>query len=318
MAIFNTSASLPLVISCDHGYGNCKSSHFIFPTGITETVSKPTFPVDTLIWNGRMYTLQGHKEFIDDKTLDEDFRLMTMAIIAKEMKMRNLTEATIYLAAGLPLTWAGDQYARFRGYLLSPREYDFIFNDEKYSVRIEDVFLYPQGFAALADDLDSFTGLNMICDIGNGTLSTMFINNGEPVASRCYTEKLGVYQCVKALRDAVMQSFHMVVDDSIIETYIRTGKAEVSERILNVMHSAVTKYVDTIMRSIREHEYNPDMMKLHIMGGGGCLIRNFGNARIQQDIATGRIHIESDILATAKGYERLARAELAERGVMTE
>ena len=309
----------PIVISCDHGYGNCKSSNIIFPTGIEHVASKPIFPADVLEWNGKLYIIgYGHKEFIDDKTADEDFRLLTMALIAKELKLRQRTEAVIYLAAGLPLTWARDQLEHFRGYLMSPREYDFILNDEKYSVRIEDVLLYPQGFAALADSLDTFTGMNMICDIGNGTMSTMFINNGTPNPMRCYTEKLGVHQCTLALKDAVMQRFHMVLDDHLIEDYLRTGETTVAPNIRSVMESTVRRYVEKLMRSMREHEYNPDMMKLYIMGGGGCLIRHFADPETATHIAFGRIQIEPDIHATARGYERLARAQLMERGIDVE
>ena len=72
------------------------------------------------------------------------------------------------------------------------------------------------------------------------------------------------------------------------------------------------------MRSMREHEYNPDMMKLYIMGGGGFLIRHFADPETATHISFGRIQIEPDIHATAKGYERLARAQLMERGIDVE
>ena len=47
----------PIVISCDHGYGNCKSSNIIFPTGIEHVASKPVFPADVLEWNGKLYII---------------------------------------------------------------------------------------------------------------------------------------------------------------------------------------------------------------------------------------------------------------------
>ena len=62
------------------------------------------------------------------------------------------------------------------------------------------------------------------------------------------------------------------------------------------------------MKRLREHEYNPDLMRLYVMGGGGCLIRNF------VDYDPARVRINSDINATAKGYERLAEAALRKRG----
>lgn len=45
-------------------------------------------------------------------------------------------------------------------------------------------------------------------------------------------------------------------------------------------------------------------MRLYIVGGGGCLIRNFG--RYEEN----RVTIIDDICATAKGYEALALAAL--------
>lgn len=42
----------------------------------------------------------------------------------------------------------------------------------------------------------------------------------------------------------------------------------------------------------------------HIVGGGGCLIRNFGK------YDESRVTIEDDICATAKGYEFLAERQM--------
>ena len=64
------------------------------------------------------------------------------------------------------------------------------------------------------------------------------------------------------------------------------------------------QYVAGIMRRLREHEYNPELMKLYIVGGGGCLIRNFG------EYDPNRVTINDDIRATAKGYEFLANLKL--------
>ena len=45
--------------------------------------------------------------------------------------------------------------------------------------------------------------------------------------------------------------------------------------------------------ALREHEYNPALMRLHVLGGGSCLIRNFG----QYD--ADRVTIYDDICGTA-------------------
>ena len=45
-----------------------------------------------LTFNGRYYLIgEGHKEFAPDKVKDEDYYVLTLAAIAKELKAENLT-----------------------------------------------------------------------------------------------------------------------------------------------------------------------------------------------------------------------------------
>lgn len=293
------------LIAVDHGYGNIKTENTIFPASITSYPDEPAMAQDKLRWAGRWYAIgEAHKEFIADKTADEDYLLLTMVAIAKELKLRELTEACVYLAVGLPLTWYGQQKESFRRYLMQLPILEFTFNGIDYCVEIDDVLVYAQGFAAVADRLHDFSGVNMLCDIGNGTMSTMFINNRRPISGQCFTEKFGTYQCTLAVREAVMQQLHTKLDNSIIEEVLRTGTANVSERILTIIRDTATRYVEGILCSLREHEYNPETMTLYIMGGGSCLVRNFGK------LEDNRVVILDDIHATAKGYARLAERAL--------
>lgn len=107
------------IIGIDHGYGNMKTANFCFPTGITAYDHEPLFTADMLVHGGRYYLIgEGHKEFAPDKIKDEDYYVLTLAAIAKELKAENLTEAHIVIAAGLPLTWASGQKADFKAYLM--------------------------------------------------------------------------------------------------------------------------------------------------------------------------------------------------------
>ena len=64
------------------------------------------------------------------------------------------------------------------------------------------------------------------------------------------------------------------------------------------------------MLSRSEHEYDPELMKLYIVGGGGCLIKNFGESDVD------RVVINEDICATAKGYEYLAQLRARKGGAV--
>lgn len=49
-------------------------------------------------------------------------------------------------------------------------------------------------------------------------------------------------------------------------------------------------------------------MRLYIVGGGGCMVKNFG------EFNSKRVIINDDICATAKGYEMLAQRKLKRNG----
>ena len=84
------------IIGIDHGYGNMKTANHCFKTGISAYDSEPLFTADMLTYNGKYYLIgDGHKEFAPDKVKDEDYYVLTLAAIAKELKAENLTEAHI-------------------------------------------------------------------------------------------------------------------------------------------------------------------------------------------------------------------------------
>lgn len=44
----------PIIIGIDHGYGNIKTAHTCFRTGVTVHDREPTFKNDLLIFNGNI------------------------------------------------------------------------------------------------------------------------------------------------------------------------------------------------------------------------------------------------------------------------
>ena len=75
----------PIIIGIDHGYGNIKTAHTCFRTGVTVHDREPTFKNDLLIFNGKYYTIgEGHKEFAADKMTDGDYYILTLAAIGRE------------------------------------------------------------------------------------------------------------------------------------------------------------------------------------------------------------------------------------------
>lgn len=296
------------VIGIDHGYGNIKTANSVTPTGITAYDSKPTFEGNILCYDNKFYRIgEGHKAFLADKSEDEDFYICTLMGIAKELNNAGKTVADVHIAAGLPLTWVKAQRDSFRQYLTKNENVEFSFKDKDYNVRIVGCTVYPQGYTAVIDRLHDMTGQNMLADIGNGTMNVMYINNKKPIESKCSTEKFGVNQCVIKAKNTVMDRYGIVIDDVHIEQIIRTGSADIAPKYLDIIKAIMREYCSDIFNALRKYEYDPDLMRLYIVGGGSRLIQNFG--RYEKD----RVTPITDVCATAKGYEYLACQTLNKR-----
>lgn len=297
-----------MIIGIDHGYGNVKTAGCCFPTGISAFDDEPVFKDNLLIYQNRYYLIgEGHKAFAADKTVDEETYILTLAAMARELSFRNLTEAKVLLAVGLPLTWVSTQKEQFKAYLCRNRRISFTFRGKNYSIEIVGAEVFPQGFAAVAQNLSEFKGTNMLCDIGNGTMIILMIQDRKPVAGKMFTEKYGTHQCMLMAKEAVMRTYHVAVLESIVTEVLRYGTADIRKDILETIRQTAGSYVDEIFHILYDHEYSPELMKLHIIGGGGCLIRNFA------EVDSSRVKILSDICATAKGYEYMAEMVLRKR-----
>ena len=297
------------IIAVDHGYGNMKTANTVTPTGIKAYETEPIFTGNILEYNGIYYRIgEGHKEFIPDKAMDEEYYLLTLMAIAREMNIFSIREADVHLAAGLPLTWIRNQREAFRSYLLQNPEVHYRFNGKEYHLRFAGCSLYPQGYPAIVNQLGNFKGTNLLADIGNGTMNILYVNNKKAQESRCWTEKLGVNQCMIAAKNAVLDKFGVKIEESTVEQILRFGTADISAPYLDCISSIARQYVAELFSTLRKYEYNPDLMRLYVVGGGGCLIRNFGT------YDKSRVTIIDDICATAKGYESLAYMSLKRRG----
>ena len=293
-----------VIIGIDHGYGNIKTANHIFRTGIISFDSEPPFTKNMLVYDGKYYTIgEGHKEFKADKQKDDEYYILTLAAVAMELHDRRLTEADVFIAAGLPLTWVAEQKSEFAAYLARNKEVSFIFDRVPYHIMIVGAKIYPQGYAAVAEFASRMRGVNMIADIGNGTMNTLTVINGAPQQGRMFTEKFGTHQCTLAVREQFSRKTQRELDDAIIEEVLINGTADLSDDDLKIITDTAKEYVNGIFRRLREHGYDDKSTTLYITGGGGCLVKNF------YKYDESRVFFVDDIRAAAKGYEYMAELQ---------
>lgn len=185
----------------------------------------------------------------------------------------------------------------FKQYLTRERYASLKYKKVDYLIEIVDCTVMPQGYAAVAENLKDFKGMNLLVDIVNGTMNVMYLNNGRSIESKSWTEKLGVNQCFIRIQNRIMDRTGTKLLDEIINDFLRYGDVDVSESYLSAMKQVADQYVQELFQKLRDYEYNEDLMKLYVMGGGAKMFEMFG--KYNQDRTT----FNHDICANAKGYE---------------
>ena len=102
-------------------------------------------------------------------------------------------------------------------------------------------------------------------------------------------------------RKQMMDKYGIDMPESVIEQFLRTGTANLARELLDNLTDIVRGYVTGLFDALRVHGYDTRLMKLFVMGGGGCLVKNFG----QYDPIA--VVFVDDLHASAKGYEYMAQ-----------
>lgn len=286
------------IMGIDHGYGNIKTARTIFPSSAVKSNSEPAYSNDYLEYDGFYYLLgEERKGFVAEKVSDEENYILTIAAIAKELRAKNMTYAKLHLAVGLPLTWVKSQKKEFEKYLLANEHLEVRYKGKRYEVDIMGCTVMPQCYSAVAESLGRFKGMNLIVDVGNGTMNVLYLFNGKVKEKRMWTEKLGIFQCAQKIFTAASDKLQKQLMPEVVEEFIRTGTTDLAEKYLVVMEEAARKYVEEIFQKLKDVEYDEDLMQLYDMGGGAGIIERYA------EYDKNRVHFDKNLKANARGYE---------------
>ncbi len=299
------NSNIRIIVGVDHGYGNMKTAHRVFRTGVECMEEEPIVSKNFVRYKDKFYVIgESHLVYQGNKTDSEDFYILTLAALAEELKFRGLHEANVILAVGLPLAWMKSQGADFRHNLMKEQELHFEFRKERYYVHLCGVEIFPQGFAAVVN-LGAMQGMNMLADIGNGTMNVMQIVDNKPLEKSLVTEKFGVGICMKEIQKELSKENGEDIPEMLIEPLLRNGLQVRTDSTAKKVEHIATRYTENIRRRLVDYGYTEGLVHLYVIGGGGCLIRNYSDLAEK----TGVTFI-TDICANAKGYETLAEKKL--------
>ncbi len=295
-----------LEVGIDHGNAAMKTRNFCFPSGIVEYEHEPYTLKDVLEYGGRYYVCgSGRQPLIRDKTANDNYYLLTLAALAKETGFRtDGGKASVIVAAGLPLTSFGREKKKFRKYLLRDGEpVNFRYEGKPYEITIENVYLFPQGYAAALLHGDMLAGEPSVAlaDIGGWTVDVMRLDNSIPDASSCRSLELGMIRCLDEIGEQIRRSLGLSMTAAQIETVLRGEPCSVDERAKEIVRTEGRKYAQRLLSAITESGLDVRAMPIIFMGGGAAVMKR----HVSPQNGLCRVIILDDVCANALGYERL-------------
>lgn len=293
-------------IGIDHGYYALKTRHFSFPAGIAVYSHEPYTLQNTLEYGGKFYVCgTGRQPILRNKTENDNYYLLTLAAIAREIKQRGEnTECSVTLAAGLPLAGFGREKKFFREYLLrSSQPVCFKFEGVPYKITIEDVKPFPQGYSAIAihPELIQNEPSVLLMDIGGWTVDLMRLDNGVPNASTCRSLELGMIRCIDETKEQVRRDVGLSVTDAQVERVLAGKPCSMDEKARSIIRRQGRLYTERLLSAVMESGFDLKAIPVVMLGGGASVVK--GNVSPQDGLC--RVFALTDDRVNAEGFERI-------------
>lgn len=291
-----------IIIGLDHGFHLVKSLNFIFENGVNRTEMLPTLVIGTLCYGGSYYKIgEDRMKVKDSKTMDDDYFILTLAGIAKEIDKRGLShKANVTLAVGIPFTRFGQEKNGFVRYLKRDKEIFYTYEGKNYAITIDAVKCYPQCYAAVADRLASMNGDYVICDIGSWTTDVMFVRNQVPLESKCQTFTNSIISIMQSISKQKVGMSGSSIPENTIMDYIAGKDVKLNLAHQKLIDNTLTDFAKNIEGILKENGHNLEFCNVIYMGGGAEIMKKYGTHGMN-------ISYLEDVRANAKGYEFLAR-----------
>lgn len=253
-----------IIFGIDHGNGNMKGSNVDFPCGLVRYTSEPGrfMNEDILEYQGTFYTLsETRMPFKADKTVDEDYFILTLFALALEAKSRGITLSgkDIVLGIGLPPADFGQQAPGFKRYFMEHSKHgiSFKFNGKSVNCYLKDTFVSPQNFAAVmcykASLFKQYRTVNCI-DIGDGTVDLLVIRKGQPDLSVRVSDRSGMAILRSEISNVIQQNFGIHLESSDVEQVLMQEATILDEEVIREIQKMAEDWMQRITNKLHAYE----------------------------------------------------------------
>lgn len=300
------------IIGVDNGNSQHKTRNNCFTTGIALVDANPIVYENILDYNNKCYRIGGDRIKVqDDKVCNENFYLLTLAAIAKELIARGdagLSQTHVILAVGLPIGRYSAEKKAFRNYLMKNRMVRFRYEKREFVIFIDEVLVYPQCYGAIVEKLPEMSGQEIVVDIGSWTIDIMKVIDKTPDQSAIATDPNGIITCMKKIQEVCVAETNSKIDEYMIREFITKGDVRLDSEYIDIMVREFQKYTKGIFRNLAERGINVKTTPITFVGGGAVLMKKYAGIN-QKNVS----YVE-DVRANAIGYETLAKLYLKAQG----
>ena len=303
-----------MLIAIDHGNYAIKTPHDSFMAGLAQHSTRPPMAEEVIEYEGCFWTLSGQRlAYRRDKTRDESYFILTLFAVAKELAHTGafLSSARVELAVGLPPEHYGLLKDKFADYFKRSDPIHFAYNDQPITLTIREVFVYPQGYAAIAPQKAS---LNhhlrvFLVDIGGYTTDVLLLRSGKPDMQFCRSLETGVITMNNDIIRRVGALHDMQIEDEHISAVLTGQETILPADVKQTIRESAAQHAKNILDGLRELKVDLRANPAVFIGGGSVLFREYLE---NSPLVTSATFVENPN-ANAVGYYAMAQAQLSIR-----
>lgn len=299
------------LIAVDHGNYAVKTPNFSFTSGLIQLPSRDTIcDTDIVEFENQIWTLSNERiRYMRDKTQDDRFFILTLFAIAKELKHLDVDSPleAIDLAVGLPPEHYATLKNKFKEYFRRGKV-NFVYNSRPMTIVIQQVYVYPQAYAAVAQRAEKLVDYPrvFVIDIGGYTTDVLLIRNGAPDLQFCRSLEDGVITMYNPIIHSVNARHNMMIDEDHINEILQGKKTLLPEDIVQSVIDSVRQHGNDIINKLRELRVDLRANPAIFMGGGSLLFRPY----LESSELVMHAEFEPDPRANAIGYHIFGSSQI--------
>ncbi|MFT9078609.1 hypothetical protein [Ethanoligenens sp.] len=297
-----------MIIAIDHGNSEIKTAHEAFPSGLVGNPAMPQMAADWMEFGGNTYALSGsHLPYQRDKTANDDFYILSLFAIAKELARCEVQQTDVQLAIGLPpahMQGLKESFARY--FVRDQKEIAFHCNGVDYKITITAANVFPQAYPAVYERYEQIAALDKayIVDVGGYTADVLLLRHGKLDLGCCYSLECGVIKLFTKAASVLTSRFGGTVEESDIRNALMGKETLLDASMRETVRQVAQAHCDALLADLQANDVDLSFAHAFFVGGGALLLRPM----LEQSGRLKHAEFVTDTLANAKGYEAMAKA----------